>query len=203
MPRLIRSGDLKPAPWKNGGGVTSEIAIFPTDATVETFNWRVSLAQVASSGPFSRFPGIDRTLSVLAGHGLRLEVDGYSAITLDTTSPPFAFPGNVATTASLLDGPIVDFNVMTRRGRFTHVVERVMLARGESARGLSPQSSPSMGRSPTTLLFCARGSVVILVPPAGIVLCHHDVLVDDERAPFEIEACEPSLILRVTIVPGS
>ncbi len=65
--RMIRSSDYRRMPWKNGGGETVEIAIAPAGASLDAFDWRISMACVASSGPFSRLPGIDRTLAVLAG----------------------------------------------------------------------------------------------------------------------------------------
>src|SRR5690348_16103916 len=72
--RIIRSSDYRRMPWKNGGGETVEVTIAPEGASLDAFDWRVSMARVASSGPFSRFPGVDRTLAVLAGGGMRLDV---------------------------------------------------------------------------------------------------------------------------------
>ena len=69
--RLVRRADLTPRPWKNGGGVTREIAAHPPEAGLDGFDWRLSMADVASDGPFSAFPGIDRTLTVIEGAGAR------------------------------------------------------------------------------------------------------------------------------------
>lgn len=55
--KSLHARDYKRMPWKNGGGETVEIAIFPADASVETFEWRISMATVANDGPFSIFPG--------------------------------------------------------------------------------------------------------------------------------------------------
>ena len=65
-------------PWKNGAGETREIAVFPESASIDTFEWRVSTATVAQSGPFSLFPGVDRTLCVLSGAGFDLAVEGHA-----------------------------------------------------------------------------------------------------------------------------
>jgi Uncharacterized protein conserved in bacteria len=111
-------------PWKNGGGETVEIAVDPPDAGLDEFGWRVSMATVASDGPFSAFPGVDRTLSVLTGAGIRLDIEGHERILLDAQSDPLSFPADVATSASLIDGAVTDLNVMTRRGVFLHTVER-------------------------------------------------------------------------------
>ncbi len=120
--KVLRAADLKPVPWKNGGGTTTEIAAHPCGAALDGFDWRVSLAQVASDGPFSAFPGIDRTLAVVSGTGLVLRIKGRDPVTLSAESEPTAFPGDVPTEARLTAGPIADLNVMTRRGRFRHAV---------------------------------------------------------------------------------
>jgi environmental stress-induced protein Ves len=45
--------------WKNGGGTTREVVTQPPGAAFDEFNWRVSIATIASDGPFSTFPGVD------------------------------------------------------------------------------------------------------------------------------------------------
>ncbi|UHS60121.1 HutD family protein [Agrobacterium vaccinii] len=122
--KLYRASEYKRMPWKNGGGETVEIAVFPPDASVDDFDWRISMAMVASDGPFSIFPGIDRTLSILDGSGMSLSINGAVPIVLTETSEPLSFTADVPVDAVLVDGPITDLNVMTRRGRFSHRVER-------------------------------------------------------------------------------
>lgn len=113
-------------PWKNGKGETVEIAVSPPGATVDDFDWRISMATVAEGGPFSVFDGIDRTLSVLTGEGITLSVAGQAPATLRRETPPYAFPADRETSATLVSGPITDLNVMTRRGFFSHAVEHVL-----------------------------------------------------------------------------
>ena len=115
--RIIRSSDCRTMPWKNGGGEATEIAVSPADASLDVFDWRVSMARVVSNGPFSVFPGIDRNLTVLEGAGIVLEPHDSTATRLTQNSPPHAFPGDLPLNARLVDGPIRDLNVMTRRGR--------------------------------------------------------------------------------------
>lgn len=122
--RILRVSDHRRMPWKNGKGETVEIAVFPEGASVDTFDWRISMAPVASDGPFSVFPGIDRTLSILTGDGMMLSVEGMAPMVLGRKSVPFSFPGDAKTEAVLQVGPITDLNVMTRRGRFSHRVTR-------------------------------------------------------------------------------
>src|SRR5919112_5021061 len=102
--RLTRASDLVRVPWKNGGGTTAEVAAFPEGSGFETFGWRISMADVASDGPFSLFPGIDRTLIVVEGDGIELDVEGI-AYPLDRTSPKLSFSGDDITTGRLLSGP--------------------------------------------------------------------------------------------------
>jgi environmental stress-induced protein Ves len=123
--KIIRASDCRTTRWKNGGGSTTEIAIEPSDASLERFDWRISMARVASDGPFSEFPDIDRALAVISGNGLQLSIAGQLPVTLDFGSEPIQFPGDVATSARLLSGEITDLNVMSRRQRFSHRLLRV------------------------------------------------------------------------------
>jgi environmental stress-induced protein Ves len=98
--------------------------VHPRAAGLEDFGWRISMATVASDGPFSSFPGIDRTLAILAGEGMELVIEGHGTHQLDRRSAPLPFPADAATSARLVAGTITDLNVMSRRGAFTHLVER-------------------------------------------------------------------------------
>lgn len=124
--KILRASDHKQMPWKNGGGVTIEIAIHPADATVDNFDWRISTATVAQDGAFSVFPDIDRTLAVMEGNGIILSVDGVET-TLSQVSEPYSFAADAHTSARLNDGTITDLNIMTRRGAYTHEVKRIVL----------------------------------------------------------------------------
>lgn len=123
----LKAADQRVMPWKNGLGSTTEIAVSPRDAGVDAFEWRVSAAVVAADGPFSGFAGVDRTLSILSGEGLRLFVGNAQGVTLTQETAPFSFAADVPTTADLLGGRITDLNVMTRRGTWRHSVERLVV----------------------------------------------------------------------------
>jgi environmental stress-induced protein Ves len=123
--RVIRAGDCKTTPWKNGGGSTTEIAVSPAGASLDTFDWRISMARVASDGPFSEFIGIDRTLAVVRGNGLVLTIGDDAPVTLSSGADPVRFSGDTPTSARLTAGEIADLNVMTRRGRFHHRLLRM------------------------------------------------------------------------------
>ncbi|MEU5806039.1 HutD family protein [Streptomyces sp. NPDC047718] len=113
--RVLRAGDRPAVAWKNGGGVTREIAAWPEGAGVDDFVWRVSLAEVAADGPFSAFPGVDRTLTLAEGTGMDLTVGGARRVVGERFAPQ-DFPGDAPTDCRLLAGPVVNFNVMYRRG---------------------------------------------------------------------------------------
>lgn len=116
--RVIRSADYHRIPWKNGGGMLGDIMASPEGAGLGDFDWRLSTAHVGRNGPFSVFPGIDRTMKILAGTALKLEIAGMASVTLTPATAPFDFPGDALTEAFLGDGPIDNLNVMVRRGRF-------------------------------------------------------------------------------------
>lgn len=112
---MIRAADLVASPWKNGGGVTREIGAFPPGAALDAFAWRVSVADVGTAGPFSRFDGIDRTLVLLSGAGMTLAEAGGPRHVLDAPLARADFAGETAIDATLHDGATRDFNLMTRR----------------------------------------------------------------------------------------
>ncbi|HEX4293707.1 MAG TPA: HutD family protein [Rhizomicrobium sp.] len=119
---ILRAADRVALRWKNGGGVTREVAVWPPGAGLDTLDWRVSIAEVSGAGPFSHFAGIDRTLAILEGR-MALAFAG-RAVVLDAQSPPFAFAGDVPCSGTPIGGAVTDLNVMTRRGRCTARVER-------------------------------------------------------------------------------
>jgi environmental stress-induced protein Ves len=115
--------DIPAQPWKNGAGLTREIAVGPRGAAGTDFDWRFSVAEVERAAPFSAFPGIDRCIVLLAGAGLHLRsADGQIDHRLDDPQQPFHFPGDVPLAAGLLGGPSTDFNLMMRRGAWRSVV---------------------------------------------------------------------------------
>lgn len=138
--------DLPTTPWKNGGGSTREIACCPPGADLNRFDWRVSIATIARSGPFSVFAGVDRCIVLLAGDGVALHAlqAGWQH-QLDNPLQPFAFSGDDAVDCTLLGGTSTDFNVMTRRGTLCADVQALH----------APASLPA---TPQGLLLAVRGT---------------------------------------------
>lgn len=113
--KLLRRADYPTRPWKNGGGISHEIAWHPAE------DWRLGIAEITQAGDFSDYTGFDRTLTVI-GEGLR-----FNGAPIGPA--PHAFRGEDAIHATLDRGPVLAFNVLTRRGAMTHAVRR----RGDAA----------------------------------------------------------------------
>jgi uncharacterized protein len=164
--RIIRAGDCKTTPWRNGSGSTMEIAIGPAGSSLESFDWRISVAQVASDGPFSDFPGIDRTLGVVKGSGLVLTIGTSAPMTLSSGSDPVGFPGDTPTSARLMSGEITDLNVMTRRGRFSHRLLRI-----------ATPTSCDFGDNDIAVVLSRDGETTVMLKGDNITLHHGDAAV--------------------------
>jgi hypothetical protein len=155
-------------PWKNGGGATREIASWPQGADMEHFNWRVSVATIASSGPFSRFIGVDRVIALLSGDGVHLrQAQAGIDHCLQRPLQPFAFAGDVGMECDLLGGTSTDFNLMTRRNRWKgelRVLRDSTVLRSQSAGLLLAV----LGNWTVTSLGAAQGQPIALAPEAGL-----------------------------------
>lgn len=178
MTVLIPFAGLSPVPWKNGGGSTTEIAIGPPDSGFEDFDWRVSLATIEKDGAFSSFPGVDRTLALVEGHGMLLEIDGEPTLVTDT-EPVVAFDGSSQVIAKLSRGASTDFNAMTRSDRCYHTFGR---------RRLSGDST-FVARADVTLLFLAEGDALELRnEKERIGLVRYDAVVLEPGSVWKLEA---------------
>ncbi|MBK8085684.1 MAG: HutD family protein [Devosia sp.] len=170
--RWLAAGGYAWSPWKNGGGLTAQIAIWPEDADLDGFAWRISMARIESHGPFSAFPGILRSLTVVSGRGLALELpDGeYRPV----PGVPFTFSGDLPVRARLTDGPVTDLNVMSRVGQATHLVRSV-------------QPGPLAAVRPITALF-AIGPCVAAGVGGPYSMRQGDMLFADPGERFELVA---------------
>ncbi|MXN75073.1 HutD family protein [Burkholderia sp. 4701] len=185
---LIRAADLVASPWKNGGGVTREIAAFPPGAALDAFAWRMSVADVAAAGPFSRFEGIDRTLVLLSGAGMTLEADDGACHVLDAPLARADFAGETAIDATLHDGPTRDFNLMTRRAT----------TRGTVAAWRA--GTHRVARADTVLLFCAAGPVQVEFEGTAYTLEELDTLrLDGPQRAFDVAVSGDGALLAVSL----
>lgn len=160
-------------PWKNGGGSTAEIAIAPPGASVGGgFDWRLSIATIDGDGPFSAFPGYDRTILLLAGKGMVLTVAGQAPHALDRPFVPFRFSGAAPTDCRLLGGRCEDLNLMVAEDRFS--VETTMWSAGAAW----PPSLPGQAsRAETVLVVACDGEMALAAGGREIPLASRDALV--------------------------
>jgi environmental stress-induced protein Ves len=105
--------DVPLTPWRNGKGTTRELVVFPVR---EQWHWRMSVADIATDGPFSPYEGVRRWFAVLSGEGVRLSTGGAQHV-MTPASAPLAFDGGAQTECALVAGPTRDFNLMVRQGR--------------------------------------------------------------------------------------
>lgn len=123
--RHLRPSDYIVMPWKNGGGATTELAREPNDGD-DPFLWRISIATVDRAGPFSKFEGYERIITLLSGAGMTLDFGAaHPPVRLDKRLLPFRFSGDWQTDCHLLGGTVTDFNVMAARGKSAARVEAI------------------------------------------------------------------------------
>jgi len=152
-------------PWRNGGGVTRDIVLFPAGAGDETFLWRASLATIGGAGPFSAWPGVDRTLMLLEGE-LVVAVDDEAERRLCPGDAGIAFAGEAAVAARPIGGECTVLNIMARRGQAQARLERWTAGRPSDADQLLLLAAAAMtirlGGRPVSL---ERHDAVLLDPP--------------------------------------
>lgn len=113
--RLIPAHEYRRARWRNGSGWTREILRSP--GTGDDWDWRMSIAEIECDGPFSIFPGVERELVLLHGHGVRLRFDDGEVREVEPPHGRMRFAGERNASGELIDGPTHDFNLMWRRDR--------------------------------------------------------------------------------------
>lgn len=191
---IIRFAELKPEPWRNGGGVTRELASHPKAASAQdgAWDWRVSIADVGSAGDFSTFPGMERVITVIDGELLLLTVDGEEH-PLEKYRP-FRFSGEAASASALPTGDIRDLNVIARAGEFKGYTSIIELSKkrahpvfeGQLAVLLEGKASVSPGADPaeTSLPVDGPDAPGVKAPAESVELARYDAVVgSDTRSP--------------------
>lgn len=162
--KLLSAKDYRLVPWKNGGGVTREVtACYPPEGT--DFLWRVSIATVDGSGPFSHFAGIDRSIAVLDGGTMEL-TGAHGGVTLSARTQPYAFPGEWTIHATVGQAT-TDLNAMSRRGACAHRMERLRFDR----HALLPVEAEGM------VLVC-NTAITVATPQQSLAASRFDTLVN-------------------------
>jgi environmental stress-induced protein Ves len=158
-------------PWKNGQGVTLEIAIEPAGASLTQFDWRLSMARIDADGTFSKFSNIDRLLMVLEGR-LQLDIEAPDSVEL----APFqylAFPGEASVSCRLSSpDPVLDFNVMVHRQRYAARMRSLTIRRNGS---IEPTAA-------VTAVLCRTAGTQVSCESQVFTLQPDDVLLVEQGA---------------------
>ncbi len=200
---IIRFAELRSEPWRNGGGVTRELASHPKAASAQdgVWDWRVSIADVSKAGDFSAFTGMERVLTVIDGELLLLTVDG-AEHPLEKYRP-FRFSGEAAAHGALPTGDIRDLNVITRTGSFKGFTSIIELSKkrahpvfeGQLAVLLQGQATVSVGN--LSVSAAAAGAAEATGTAESATAAEAD---GDEAAPAP---GEPEALNRYDAVVGS
>ena len=164
---LLKSEDYTRSPWKNGGGIFTDIAdAHRTDATTKNWDsllWRFASTPIVAPGPFSHMPGIDRLQMVIGGRGLVLKAPGQE---FDEREPftTVRFTGEMEIVTELEAGPVEVVNLMARRGAAE--IELVAL------------KAPGERQLPagTHLLYAARGDCRVRLDGEDFAVSHESTL---------------------------
>jgi environmental stress-induced protein Ves len=113
--KTLTEKDFRDMNWKNGKGRTLELIRLPHPKEEELFSLRLSIASMKESGPFSHYPGIERSIILLEGKGVVLDFVDEIKMNLNEPLKPIQFPGEAEIEAKLIDGPIREFNIMAAR----------------------------------------------------------------------------------------
>ncbi|WP_284752919.1 HutD family protein [Arthrobacter sp. efr-133-R2A-120] len=197
---IIRFAELKPEPWRNGGGVTRELASHPKAASAQdgAWDWRVSIADVGSAGDFSTFPGMERVLTVIDGELLLLTVDGEEH-PLEKYRP-FRFSGEAASASALPTGDIRDLNVIARAGEFKGYTSIIELSKKrahpvfegqlavllEGRASVSPGAEPAESAASAEVLDGSEGGTAAVAPAESVELARYDAVVGSDTSSPEI-----------------
>jgi len=164
---LLRPEDYTRSPWKNGGGIFTDIAgAWRADAAARDWSsllWRFASTPIVAPGPFSHMPGIDRLQMVVSGRGLVLKSPTQE---FDEREPftTVRFTGEMEIVTALEEGPVEVVNLMARRGAAE--IELVALME-PGTRQLA---------AGTHLVYAARGDCRIRLDGWEFSLSHEDTL---------------------------
>lgn len=204
--QLIRYRECPSTPWKNGGGSTKQLLISPSNADLSNFDYRISIARVSSCGPFSQFIGIDRQLCLLEGEGLKLHIQEDSldsCAILTSNDAPFNFKGETQIESQLLDDPVLDFNVMTKRGRYSSNIEKICINNtfisGSSRNPLDTTQEQNVSMS-LQLLLCLE-PIIWDLNGHLTELERYDLLLCPHGEPLNLKSDTPTQWLHITLSP--
>ncbi|MGP9800659.1 HutD/Ves family protein [Rheinheimera sp. NSM] len=184
---LITPAQWQTQRWQNGGGITHQLCRQDDE---HGMLWRLSIAEVASDGPFSRFDNIDRIILLLTGEGFSLHGVGAKPQVLDTPLMPFSFAGETAIHCTLLKGAVRDFNLMTRRGAVQAQLQVLTIGKAAQTLPLSPQ----------TLIYTASGSVNAILGAKHITLqAQHTLSLSNEAGNVQLDSSDSAEVIYISL----
>ncbi len=192
--RLLRPDDYRRTRWANDGGWTSEVTREPENRGA-AFDWRISIAEIESDGPFSHFPGITRDLLLLKGSGIELQIDAQPPQRLTDHLAHLRFDGASSVYCYLVDGPTRDFNVMTK---FDWGSADITIH--QSADAELSLSQPAAG---TTIVHAVSGAIVVRGPDWNVDITAGETLRIDAagRQPDSVQLCGSGEAIVVRLTP--
>ena len=121
--RIIRKETFREGRWRNGMGVSWDIASDPPGT--EDFGWRFAIARIAGDVPFSIYPGIDRSFTLIDGEGLALDFGGRDTLQVAEKFVAHFYPCDVPAFCRLRHGACRALNLFLKRGVWRAEVEIV------------------------------------------------------------------------------
>jgi environmental stress-induced protein Ves len=110
-PEIVEYTAIPPTPWKNGRGITRNL--FDDATETGEWTWRVSIAEITGTQPYSPYPGVRRGQVALGPGAVDLRIGGVPFV-LEPEGVIF-FDGEDAVDATPRAEGFLDLNVMTRR----------------------------------------------------------------------------------------
>ena len=148
--KVLPSQHFTKGRWRNGMGTSWEIATHPDGSGDTGFHWRMALAQIDESVPFSHYENIDRIFTLIKGGGLDLALEGRPKLHIASCFVPHAFPGEVKTDCNLHGGPCVALNIFFDRRRI-----------GADVGILEISESRILDATDTMIVFALRGAFIL------------------------------------------
>lgn len=178
----LKAENYRRQAWKNGGGFTTELAVETPDPALSLgrgeFLWRLSIAHVEQSGPFSDFTGYERTIMLLSGDGMELDFAHAPSVRIDRREEPLVFDGSWKTACRLIGGAVEDMNLMVDRDN-ARATMRVL--------PLGPQPTMLIA-SPQALYYVLRGRAAFGILGLDQVVARGELLRIDDAGGLPVPA---------------
>ncbi|KJE91962.1 hypothetical protein CAOG_03007 [Capsaspora owczarzaki ATCC 30864] len=220
--RFLAQSDYRTMPWKNGLGTTTELAVSPAGASIDSFVWRISAAQVGAAGPFSSFLGVARTLLQTSGTPMTITC---TAKDEDASLPrtiwnhtmqwlqPITFHGEEQVGCTRLDGVATDFNVMTRRAQCQSTTSVLELISGGYFSRVVPGATTCFvhalsGEIAVQVVSCSVG-LVPTTHPSVCVRSHESAVLEPSAGTtkdsivLEVHCAQHARFILVELTPSS